>query len=121
MWTVYLQQALKDGTAKGAIEGLSHSGDNYEKAVQCLKARYDGPRLTQRTHVQAIIDAPPLKDGSGKELRKLHDSLQLHLCALGTLGCDLPGTFITPMIEVGHEHAVRMAEAQLRRLRSPTI
>ena len=31
--TVYLQQALKDGTAKGAIEGLSHSGDNYEKAT----------------------------------------------------------------------------------------
>ena len=30
---MYLQQALKDGTAKGAIEGLSHSGDNYEKAT----------------------------------------------------------------------------------------
>ena len=50
--------------------------------------------------MHAIIDAPPLKDGSGKELRKLHDSLQQHLRALGTLGCDLPGTFITSMIEL---------------------
>lgn len=97
---VYLQQALKDGTAKNAIEGLSHSGDNYEEAVRCLTARYDRPRLIQRTHVQAIIDAPPLKDGSGKELRKLHDKIQQHLRALGTLGCDLPGTFITSMIEL---------------------
>ena len=86
--TVYLQQALKDGAAKSSIEGLSHSGDNYEEAVKCLKARYDQPRLIQRTHVQSIVDAPPLKDGSGKELRKLHDNLQQHLRALGTLGCD---------------------------------
>ena len=55
-----------------SIEGLSHSGDNYEEAVKCLKAR---SRLIQRTHVQSIVDAPPLKDGSGKELRKLHDIL----------------------------------------------
>ena len=41
-----------------------------------------------------------LKDGSGKELRKLHDNLQQHLRALGTLGCDLPTTFVTSMIEL---------------------
>ena len=68
--------------------------------MKCLKARYDQPRLIQRTHVHAIIDAPPLKDGSGKELRKLHDNLQQHLRALVTLGYDLPGTFITSMIEL---------------------
>ena len=98
--TVYLQQSLKDGSAKGAIEGLSHSGDNYDEAIRCLKARYDRPRLIQRTHVQAIVGAPSLKDGSGKELRNLHDNLQQHIRALGTLGCDLPGTFITSMIEL---------------------
>lgn len=50
--------------------------------------------------MHAVINAPPLKDGSGKELRKLHDNLQQHLRALGTLGCDLPGTFIMSMIEL---------------------
>ncbi len=31
--------------ARNAIEGLSHSGDNYDEAVKCLKARYDWLRL----------------------------------------------------------------------------
>ena len=30
---VYHQNALKDGTAKCAIDGLSHSGENYAEAV----------------------------------------------------------------------------------------
>ena len=36
----------------------------------------------------------------GKELRKLHDSLQQHIRALGTLGSYLPGTFITSVTEL---------------------
>lgn len=42
---VYLQQAVRSGSAKTAIEGLSHSGDQYEEAVSCLKGRYNRPRL----------------------------------------------------------------------------
>ena len=34
---VYLQQALKGGSAKSAIEDLSRSGDNYNEAIKCLK------------------------------------------------------------------------------------
>ena len=48
---VYLQHAIKDGSARNAIEGLSHSGDNYEEAVECLKSRFDRPRFIHRTHV----------------------------------------------------------------------
>ena len=98
--TVYLQHAIKDGSARNAIEGLSHSGDNYAEAVECLKSRYDRPRLIQRTHVQLTLDTPPLKEGSGRELRRLHDTVQQHVRALKTLGCDLPGQFITSMIEL---------------------
>ena len=90
-----IQHALKDGSAKNAIEGLSHSGENYDEAVKCLKARYDRPRLIHRTHVQM-----PLREGHGKELRRLHDNIQQHVRALKTLGCDLPGKFITSMIEL---------------------
>ena len=100
--TVYLQHAIKDGSASNAIEGLSHSGDNYEEAVQCLKSRYDRPRLIQRTHVQLILDTPPIKEGSGREQRRLLDVVQQHLRTLKTLGCDLhvPGQFVTSMIEL---------------------
>ena len=42
---VYLQQSLKNGSAKSTIEGLSRSGEYYAEAVECLKSRYDRPRL----------------------------------------------------------------------------
>ena len=73
---VYLKQSLKGGSAKQTIEGLSRSGDNYGKAIECLKARYDRPRLIHEAHVHAILEAPSLKDGSGKELHHLHDITQ---------------------------------------------
>ena len=40
---VYLQQSLKNGSAKSAIEGLSLSGEYYAEAIDCLKSRYDRP------------------------------------------------------------------------------
>ena len=61
---------------------------------------YDRPRLILRTHVQMIVDTPPLKEGNGKEQRRLHDNIQQHVRALKTLGCYLPGKLVTPMIEL---------------------
>ena len=97
---VYLQHALKEGSAKVVIEGLSQSGDNYKEAVECLQARYDRPRLIHQTHVKMIIDAPPLKDGTGKELRKLHDVVQQHLRALKAMGYEPSSPFVTAVLEL---------------------
>ncbi len=58
---VYLQQALKGGPAKSAIEGLSRTGDHYDEAVQSLKIRYDSPRLIDQAHVRVTIEMPSLK------------------------------------------------------------
>ena len=79
---MYLQQAIKDGSTKSVIEGLSRSGDQYQEAIIFLKSRYNHPRVTHHAHVRMVVDAPPLKDGSGKELRRLHDTLQQHFRAL---------------------------------------
>ena len=97
---VYLKQSLKGGSAKQTIEGLSRSGDNYGEAIECLKARYDRPRLIHEAHVRAILEAPSLKDGSGKELRHLHDITQQHLRALKSIGYEPSGPFITSVIEL---------------------
>ena len=35
---VYLRHALKDGTAKRAIKGLSRSGEHYAEAIDSLKS-----------------------------------------------------------------------------------
>ena len=97
---VYLRHSVKDGSARQVIEGLSRTGDNYPEAVDCLRARYDRPRLIHQTHVKKILEVPPLKQGSGKELRHLHDTVQQHLRALKAMGHEPSGAFITSALEL---------------------
>ena len=66
---VYLRHSLKDGIAKGVIEGLSRSGDYYSEAFESLKACYYCQWLIYQMHVHMILEATPLIDGTGKELR----------------------------------------------------
>lgn len=68
---VYLRNSLKDGSAKGIIEGLSTSGECYAEAIKTLKARYDRPRLIHQSHVRVILEAPALKEGTGREIHQL--------------------------------------------------
>ncbi len=76
-----LQHALKNGSANVVIDGLSQSGENYTVVIECLHAR---PRFIHQAHVKVILDAPSLdapslKEGTGRELRKLHDLAQQQL------------------------------------------
>ena len=68
------------------IEGLSGTGSHYVGAVESLHARYNRPRLLHQTHVRMILQAANLKEGTGKELRCLHDTVQQHLRALSAMG-----------------------------------
>ena len=95
---VYLQHSLKDDSAKDTIKGLSHSGDHYAEPIECLKSRYDRPHLIHQTHVHKILDGPCIKDGTGQELRKLHDTIQQHLRALKAMDYDPSGPFITSVL-----------------------
>ena len=97
---VYLRQALKDGTARNTIEGLSRSGEHYNEAIAYLKDRFDRPRLIHQTHVREIMETPRLKDGSGRELRRFHDVIQQHVRALKAMGCEPPGPFLTSLLEL---------------------
>ena len=96
---VYLQQVIRNGSARTAIQGLSLSGDEYDGAIICLKGRYNRTCLIHRTlHVQTIKDTPHLKDGSSKELCHLHDTLQRRLRALKTMKSEPDPSFITSII-----------------------
>ena len=96
----YLRHAVKDGPAKYVIEGLTGSGNNYAEAVECLKRQYNRPRLLHEIHVKAIVEAQTLKDGTGKELRRLHDCLVQHLRALTAMGYGPSASFITALIQL---------------------
>ena len=97
---VYLQHALKAGSAKHTIEGLSRTGDCYTEAVECLQARYNRPRLIHQTHVRMILHASPLNDSGGRELRRLHDTVLQHLRALKAMDYEPSGPFITSALEL---------------------
>ena len=104
--------ACTQGSAKVVIESLSQSGENNKEAVECLQARYDRPHLIHRTHVKMIIDASPLRDSTGKELRKLHDVVQQHLRALKAMGYEPSSPFVTAVLELKLDttNHVRIAE-----------
>ena len=53
--------------------------------------------------MKAILEATPLKDGTGREVRRLHDTLQQHLCALKAMGHDPPGPLVTSAIELNSD------------------
>lgn len=98
---MYLQNAVKDGSVKHVIEGLSRSGDHYaEAAEECLRERYNRPELIHQTHVRMIIETPSLKDGNGREFCCLHDTVQQHICALKALGHEPSGSSVTSVLEL---------------------
>ena len=97
---VYLKQALKEGSAKEVIEGLSRTGECYGEAVECLKERFDRPRLIHQAHVERIMDAPALKEGTGRELRRLHDTVQQNVRALKAMELEPSGEFVTSLLEL---------------------
>ena len=91
--------AFKNGPARHAIEGLSGTVSNYCEAITLLQEHYDRPGLLHQAHVCTIVEAPSLKDGSGKELCGLYDVLAQHLWALKVMVYK-PGTFITSPIDM---------------------
>ena len=97
---MYLQNTIKDKTAKNLIAGLTKSSDHYDEAVKVLKERYDRPLQIHQMHVRCIVEAPPLKDGSGKEIRALHDLVVQHLRALKSIGHEPSQAFITSLLEM---------------------
>ena len=68
---MYLRLAIKDGSVKSAIDGLSHIGYQYLETVD-----YDVSKQVLLSHVQAILDVPSLKERNGREIRRLHDVLR---------------------------------------------
>ena len=92
---IYLQNTIKDKTAKNLITGLTKSSEHYDEAIKCPHERYDRP---SQTHVRRIDEAPSL---TGKEIRAVHDQ---HLKALKSLGHEPSQAFVTSLLKMNHNH-----------------
>lgn len=64
------------------------------KAISCLKVHHEA-------HVRKILEIPNLKDGSGKELRHLHNITLQHLRALKAI-------YIWAMNPVGFSYTLKL-------------
>ena len=58
------------------------------------------PIQFHQMHVRLILEAPPLKEGTGKELRCLHDIVTQHLRASKSMEYDPSRHFITSILEL---------------------
>ena len=56
--------------------------------------------MIHNEHVFAIYPALSLKDGNGRELRRLNDAAATHLRALKVLDYDPSGPFVTSILEL---------------------
>ena len=50
--------------------------------------------------MRKICEVPPLKEGTGKELRRFYDILQQHFQALKAIGHEPSGSFTTSVMEL---------------------
>ena len=96
----YLRDALKDGPARNVVQGLTQTAESYQEAIRCLKDRYDRPRLTHREHVRTIVQAPPMRADSGRELQRLYNLWNQHIRAIKGFDAYNNNTFLTAVMEL---------------------
>ena len=109
----YLQDALKDSPARSLIQGLTRTSENYEKAIKCLKERYDRPRLVQEEHIRRIVDAVPVKNGNDMEFRRLYDTSTQHYRALKAAKSDSFDTVVAVILQQKLDEKTRLSGRSL--------
>ena len=63
----YLEQALRGGATSKIVAGFSQTAQLYDQAIECLKGKYNRPRVMFLEHVRAILEAPVVNKGTGRE------------------------------------------------------
>ena len=82
----YLRGLLK-GKAKMTLEGLTLSEDNYQEALNLLKARFGDKKLLQANFVDSLLKLKGVSDAKDtKGLRNLYDNIEKCIRNLKVLG-----------------------------------
>ena len=79
--------SLLESTAVKAITGLTLTLVNYDKAIATPKKRFGNPQLIVNQHMEALLYVAAVSTHHDvKGLRRLHDSVEAHVCGLRALG-----------------------------------
>ncbi|XP_017471613.1 PREDICTED: uncharacterized protein LOC108362964 [Rhagoletis zephyria] len=81
----HLRSSLRDA-ALDTIRSLEISDQNYDKAIDLLKSRFDNKRLNFQAHIRDIVQLKRVEGDSVAKLRELSDNVNAHLRALQTMG-----------------------------------
>ncbi|XP_075148904.1 uncharacterized protein LOC142222573 [Haematobia irritans] len=73
------------GPALDTISSLDLTEENYDKALELLKTRFDNKLLNFQMHIREIFGLKVVDKGSAAGLRQLSDKLNSHMRALQTL------------------------------------
>ena len=113
---LYLRQAVGGGPAAQVIEGLSHTGIQYEEAITCLQVRYDQPWSVHEAYVKAIIEFPKFKEGSVRGTHKLHETMLQNLHVFATMDYVPDPHFFTSLIQLKLDSATSSAWRKVARI-----
>ncbi len=82
-----------DDKAKEVIEGIPATGENFEKALKLLQARYENTQKLAAAHFTALNDLPMCDDDTFS-LRATFTQMEIHLRSLESLGKPVDSEFI---------------------------
>ncbi|GBM80063.1 hypothetical protein AVEN_91193-1 [Araneus ventricosus] len=101
----YLLQSTVEGSpAREVIESFPPTGDNYPKAIDCLKTRFGRNNLQVEVYVRELLQLV-LKNANSNfcsnNLCALYDNLEQQIRALETLGVttDKSAALLYPLVE----------------------
>ena len=95
----YLINSL-EGPAYKALEGFQIVEENYEKALDILKARYGKPQHIISAHMQALLKLQTYQNDNISELRAIYDKIMVNVRGLESLGISSEkyGSLLIPVI-----------------------
>ena len=94
-------RSLLEHAAFDAIARLTLSAANYQEAIEILQKRFSNKPLIISKHMETLLNMEPVtSDQSLKELRRLYDTTESHLCSLKSLGVELTsyGAMFSPVL-----------------------
>ena len=109
----YLKGFLS-GNALQNIEGMPLTSDNYIIAKDLLEKRCGNPQLIVSWHMNALLKLDKIVSANAKELRNIHDKVEINIRALNTTGV-IPEHFEALLIPIVLEKLPNIVRLQISR------
>ena len=102
------------GIALQTIESMPLTSDNYIIPKDLLEKRYGNPQLIVSCHMNALLKLDKIVSANAKELRNLHDKVEMNIRALNTTGV-IPEHFGALLIPIVVEILPNIVRLQISR------